>query len=159
MRMKKHKFWVYAVAIAIPEAVGALAGFLTRTGIEGFRNVPQSALTPPAIVFPVVWTVLYALMGVGSARVWLSDESPERTKGLSLYLFQLIFNFFWSIFFFNMKAYGFSLLWILGLWLLILLMIRSFNKMDKPAARQQIPYLLWVSFAAYLNYTVWKLNG
>ena len=86
MRMKKHKFWVYAVAIAIPEAVGALAGFLTRTGIDEFRNVPQSALTPPAIVFPVVWTALYALMGIGSARVWLSDESPERTKGLSLYL-------------------------------------------------------------------------
>lgn len=159
MRMKKHKFWVYAVAIAIAEAVGALAGFLTRTGIEGFRNVSQSALTPPAIVFPVVWTVLYALMGIGSARVWLSDESPERTKGLSLYLFQLIFNFFWSIFFFNMEAYGFSLLWILGLWLLILLMICSFNKMDKAAAWLQIPYLLWVSFAAYLNYTVWKLNG
>ena len=119
----------------------------------------QSALTPPAIVFPVVWTVLYALMGIGSARVWLSDESPERTKGLSLYLFQLIFNFFWSIFFFNMEAYGFSLLWILGLWLLILLMICSFNKMDKAAAWLQIPYLLWVSFAAYLNYTVWKLNG
>ena len=159
MRMKKNKFWVYAVAIAIPEAVGALAGFLTRTGIEGFRNVPQSALTPPAIAFPVVWTVLYALMGIGSARVWLSDESPERTKGLSLHLFQLIFNFFWSIVFFNMKAYGFSLLWILGLWLLILLMICSFNKMDKAAAWLQIPYLLWVSFAAYLNYTVWKLNG
>lgn len=159
MRMKKRKLWVYAAAIAIPEAVGALAGFLTREGIRNFRNVAQSALTPPTIVFPIVWTVLYALMGVSLARIWLSDESPERTKGLSLYLFQLIFNFFWSIFFFNMKAYGFSLLWILGLWLLILLMIRAFGKVDKTAAYLQIPYLLWVTFAAYLNYQVWQMNS
>lgn len=159
MRMKKRKLWVYAAAIAIPEAVGALAGFLTREGIRNFQNVTQSALTPPAIVFPIVWTVLYALKGVSLARIWLSDESPERTRGLTLFLFQLIFNFFWSLFFFNMEAYGFALLWILGLWLLILLMIRSFSKVDMLAARLQIPYLLWVTFAAYLNDVVWKLNG
>ena len=89
----------------------------------------------------------------------MTEISEERTKGLTLYLFQLIFNFFWSIFFFNMEAYGFSLLWILGLWLLILFMIRSFNKADKLAAALQIPYLLWVSLATYLNYAVWRLNG
>ena len=158
MRMKNRKLWVYAVAIAIPEAVGVLAGFLTRAGILNFQNVPQSALTPPAVIFPIVWTILYALMGISSARIWMTEISDERTKGLTLYLFQLIFNFFWSIFFFNMEAYGFSLLWILGLWLLILFMIRSFNKVDKLAAALQIPYLLWVSLAAYLNCVVWKLN-
>ena len=159
MRMKNRKLWVYAVAIAIPEAVGALAGYLTRGGIQNFQNVAQSALTPPDIVFPIVWTILYALMGISSARIWLSEDSPQRTEGLSVYLFQLIFNFFWSIFFFNMEAYGFSFLWILGLWLLIVRMVRSFSKVDKPAAWLQVPYLLWVSFAAYLNYQVWQMNG
>jgi len=157
--MKNRKLWVYAVAIAIPEAVGALAGFLTRDGIENFQNVAQSALTPPAIVFPIVWTILYALMGISSARIWLSEDSSQRDRGLVLYLFQLIFNFFWSVFFFNMEAYGFSFLWILGLWLLIVRMVRSFSKVDKPAAWLQIPYLLWVTFAAYLNYQVWQMNG
>ena len=159
MRMEKRKWPVYAVAIAIAEAVGGLAGYLTREGIQNFQNVAQSALTPPAIVFPVVWTILYALMGISSARIWLSEDSPQRTGGLSVYLFQLIFNFFWSIFFFNMEAYGFSFLWILGLWILIVRMVRSFSKVDKPAAWLQIPYLLWVSFAAYLNYQVWQMNG
>lgn len=157
--MEKRKWPVYAVAIAIAEAVGGLAGYLTREGIQNFQNVAQSALTPPAIVFPVVWTILYALMGISSARIWLSEDSPQRTGGLSVYLFQLIFNFFWSIFFFNMEAYGFSFLWILGLWILIVRMVRSFSKVDKPAAWLQIPYLLWVSFAAYLNYQVWQMNG
>lgn len=159
MRMKNRKLWVYAVAIAIPEAVGALAGFLTREGTQNFQNAAQSVLTPPAIVFPIVWTILYALMGISLARIWLSDDSKARTRGLTLFLFQLIFNFFWSLFFFNMEAYGFSFLWILGLWLLILLMIRSFSQVDKAAAYLQIPYLLWVTFAAYLNDAAWKLNS
>lgn len=156
---KRNKLLVYVWAIAIPEAVGALAGFLTRDAIQNFQNVPQSALTPPAVVFPIVWTILYALMGISSARVWLSEESPQRARGLSLYLFQLIFNFFWSIFFFNMQAFGFSLLWIIALWVLIGLMILSFCETDKPAAWLQIPYFLWVTFAAYLTYVAWRLHG
>ena len=156
--MKNRKFLAYAIAILIPEAVGALAGLLTREGIQNFQNVPQSALTPPGIVFPIVWTILYALMGISLARVWLAEESGARTRGLSLFLFQLIFNFFWSIFFFNMGAYGFSFLWILGLWVLIGLMILSFYKVERFAAWLQAPYFLWVTFAAYLNYAVWQLN-
>ena len=158
MRMKKRKIRVYAIAILIPEAVGALAGLLTREGIQNFQNVPQSALTPPAVLFPIVWTILYALIGISLARVWMAEESMARARGLSLFLFQLIFNFFWSIFFFNMGAYGFSFLWILGLWVLIGLMILSFYKVDKIAAWLQVPYFLWVTFAAYLNYAVWQLN-
>ena len=159
MFMKRNKLRTYAVAIAIPEAVGVLAGILTRNGIENLRNVQQSALTPPAVVFPIVWTVLYGLMGISLARIWQQPDSPERTRGLSLFLFQLIVNFFWSIFFFNMQAFGLALIWILGLLLLIGLMIRSFYQMDKSAALLQIPYFLWVTFASYLTYQVWRLNG
>ena len=159
MNVKRNKLWTYLVAVAIPEAVGILAGLLTRNGIEQIGKLRQSALTPPAVIFPIVWTILYALMGISLARIWLAPDSPERTKGLTLFLFQLIFNFFWSIFFFNMQAFGFSFLWILGLWVLIGLMLRSFFKVDTLAAWLQVPYFLWVTFAAYLNYTVWQLNG
>ena len=159
MNVKRNKLWTYGIAIAIPEAVGFLAGILTRDGVAAFQQLPQSALTPPGIVFPIVWTVLYALMGVSLARIWLAPESPERTRGLGLFLFQLIFNFFWSLFFFNMQAFGFSLLWIIVLWVLIGLMIRSFYKTDKPAAWLQTPYFLWVTFATYLTCVAWRLNG
>ena len=145
--------------MAIPLAVGALAAVLTRDGVENLQNVQQSALTPPEIVFPIVWTILYALMGISLARIWLAKDSAERTKGLTLFLFQLIFNFFWSVFFFNMQAYGLSLLWILVLWVLIGLMILSFYQVDRPAGLLQIPYFLWVTFATYLTYQVWRLNG
>ena len=157
--MNRRKFWTYVIGIAIPLAVGALSGFLTMGAMESFQeSVNQSALTPPGIVFPVVWTVLYTLMGISSARIYLARPSEERTKGLTIYVFQLIFNFFWSLFFFNMRAFGFSLLWILALWALIGLMILSFRKVDPLAAGLQIPYFLWVTFATYLTFTVWRLN-
>ena len=159
MYVKNRKRWIYAVAIAIPELVGALAGFLTRDGVKAFQQLPQSTLTPPGILFPIVWTILYGLMGIGLARIWLSPDSPERTRSLSLFLFQLIFNFFWSFFFFNMQAFGFSLLWIIALWVLIGLMILSFYKVDKVAAWLQVPYFLWVTFATYLTFAAWRLNG
>lgn len=159
MNVKNRKLWTYVIAIAIPLAVGALAGFLTRDGVDALQEIQQSALTPPPIVFPVVWTILYSLMGVSLARIWLAPESMARSRGLSLFLFQLIFNFFWSLFFFNMQLFGFSLLWIIALWVLILLMIFAFYQVDKIAAWLQIPYLLWVSFATYLTWQVWRLNG
>ena len=156
---KRNKLWTYAVAVAIPLAVGALAGFLTWEGVTDFQTFAKSSLTPPGWVFPLVWTILYTLMGISLARIWMAPEGAERSRGLSLFLYQLIFNFFWSIFFFNMNAFGFSLLWILALLVLIGLMIRSFYRVDKSAALLQVPYFLWVTFATYLTYTVWKLNG
>ncbi len=159
MNVRKRKFWTYVIAIAIPLGVGALAAILTRSGVDTLEGIRQSVLTPPEIVFPIVWTILYALMGISLARIWMAEPSPERGRGLSLFLFQLIFNFFWSIFFFNMNAFGFSLLWIIALWVLIGLMILSFYKVDKLAAWLQVPYFLWVTFATYLTYQVWRMNG
>ena len=159
MKMKNRKPRIYLVSISIPLSVGALAGYLTRSGIANFQNIQQSALTPPPIVFPVVWTILYTLMGISAARIWMAEDSIERDQGLNLYLLQLIVNFFWSLFFFNMQSYGLSLLWVLGLWVLIGLMIRAFHRVDPVAARLQIPYFLWVSFATYLTYQVWRLNS
>ena len=155
------KYWkTYAVAILLAEAVGALSGWLTRDGMELFSTaVAQPPFTPPPLLFPIVWSILYALMGFGSARIWLAEPSRERSRALNLYTVQLIVNFFWSLIFFNAQAYGFAFLWLVLLWVLVLAMILTFRKVDPVAAWLQIPYLLWLTFAAYLNWGVWKLNG
>ena len=97
-------------------------------------------------------------MGIGAARVYLAPASNARSRALLVYLLQLAFNFFWSILYFNLQNYALAFFWLLALWVLILWMIRSFFKVDKAAALLQIPYLLWVTFAAYLNFGVWILN-
>ena len=127
--------------------------------MELYRDVlVQPPLSPPGIVFPIVWAILYALMGIGAARIWNAPASVDRSRGLVLFFVQLAFNFFWSILFFRFQRYGLALLWLLVMWGLILAMILRFRKVDLMAARLQIPCLLWVSFAAYLNLGVWLLN-
>ncbi len=159
MKMKKH--WkAYIFWIVFAEAVGVLAGFLSREGTQIYNEtMVKPALSPPAILFPIVWTILYALMGIGAARVWLSPPTGARSAGLNVFIVQLAVNFLWSLIFFNAQAYGFAFVWILLLWVLIIAMIALFWRSDKPAALLQIPYLLWVTFATYLNWAVWQLNG
>ena len=158
--MKKTDWTVYALWIILAEAVGALSGWLSRTGTEIFSEIAQQPpLSPPAWLFPVVWTILYALMGVSAARIWLSEPSRERSRGLNLFVAQLIVNFFWSLIFFNLQAYGFALIWLILLWVLVAWMILSFRKTDRLAAWLQVPYLIWLTFAAYLNAGVWVLNS
>lgn len=157
--MKTHSWKTYVLWILMAEAVGILSGWLSQDGIRTFgETAVQPNLSPPAILFPVVWTVLYALMGISASRVYLQPLSPERSLGLNLYIIQLIFNFFWSLIFFQAKSYGFALIWLLLLWLLVFMMIISFEKTEKTAAILLIPYLIWLTFAAYLNWSVWRLN-
>lgn len=155
----KQNWKIYLFWILLAEGVGLLAGFLTRDATMIYSNTMiKPPLSPPAIVFPVVWTVLYALMGIGAARIYLSPDSKERLWSLNVFIAQLAVNFFWSLIFFNAQAYGFAFFWILLLWVLIIVMIVLFGKVDRTAALLQIPYLLWVTFAAYLNLGVWILN-
>ena len=157
--MKKRNWKPYAFWIIFTEAVGSLSGWLTREGTELYRTaIIKPPLSPPGIVFPIVWSILFALMGVGAARIYLSPASNARSRALGIFLLQLAFNFFWSIIFFNLQNFGLALLWLVALWVLILWMIRSFRKIDPLSAWLQIPYLLWVTFAAYLNFGVWRLN-
>ena len=154
--MKKTRYfrWIF-----LTEAVGILSGILSRQGTADYEQIAvKPALTPPGIVFPIVWTVLYALMGIGAARVAAASDSHIRSRGLNLFVLQLVMNFFWSLIFFNAQAYGFALIWLLVMWALILAMIAAFFSVDRLSALLQIPYLLWVTFAAYLNYGVWMLN-
>lgn len=149
----------YALWILLVEAVGALAGWLTREGVKIYTDtVTQPVLAPPLIVFPIVWAILYALMGISAARVSLVNPSGKRTTGLGFFIVQLTMNFFWSLFFFNAQAFGFSLVWLILMWVVILLMVLAFYRVDRSAAWLQVPYLLWVLFAIYLNFAVWRLN-
>ena len=157
--MKKFNWKPYVFWIALAEGVGALAGWLTRDGLDIYKQtVTQPPLSPPSFIFPIVWAILYALMGIGAARVYLTPASNARSRGLLLWLVQLAFNFLWSIVFFNLQAYAFAFFWLIALWLLILWMTVSFYRVDKTAALLQIPYLLWVAFAGYLTFGVWVLN-
>lgn len=157
--MKKSTWKTYAFWIIFTEVVGGLSGWLTREGTRiNNATIEQPPLSPPSIVFPIVWSILFALMGIGAARIYLATASNARSRSLLLFLIQLAFNFFWSIIFFNFQNFGLALIWLITLWILILFMILSFQKVDKLAACLQIPYLIWVTFAAYLNFGVWLLN-
>ncbi|WMJ21925.1 TspO/MBR family protein [Paludicola sp. MB14-C6] len=158
--MKKSaiiQFKPLIISILIPLAVGGLSGFLTKNSMELFKNLNQPPLAPPPILFPIVWTILFILMGISAYLVWVSD-SPYKKPALLLYGVQLFFNFMWSIIFFNWEMRLFAFIWLMILWLLIIIMIALFYKVDKRAAYLQIPYLLWVTFAAYLNFAIYILN-
>lgn len=157
MNKKPWKTYLYWILATI--AVGALSGFLSRGGMEQYStDVIQPPLSPPPILFPIVWSILYALMGFSAARIFLAPNTRSRKCGLNLYIAQLVVNFFWSLIFFNAQAYGFSLIWLILLWILVFFMIRTFSRVDPLAAYLQIPYLIWLTFAAYLNAGVWYLN-
>ncbi len=157
--MRNNNWKKYAAFILFTEAVGGIAGLITRKGTEIFNaTVTKPALSPPAVVFPIAWAILYALMGIGAARIAIYGEGIQREKSLKLYLLQLGFNFLWSILFFSFQAYGFAFLWLVALWGLIVWMTLSFSEIDGTAAWLQVPYLLWVLFAGYLNLGVWLLN-
>lgn len=151
---KTYLFW-----IGLAEGVGALAGFLTRDATKVFsESVHQPPFSPPMILFPIVWGILYLLMGIGAGRISLTPQSKDRSIALNVFVFQLAVNFIWSLVFFNLQAFGFAFGWLLFLWVLIVVMIFAFHTADPVAAWLQVPYLLWVTFAAYLNLGVWLLN-
>ena len=153
--LKSDIFW-----ISFPLAVGFLSGLLSREGTEIYGlGIDKPPLSPPAFVFPVVWTVLYTLMGIGTALIGRQPFEKNRALALNVFVTQLIVNFFWSLIFFNAQAYGFAFVWLLVLLTLVILMAVMFFRQNKTAGLLQIPYILWLVFAAYLNYSVWKLNG
>lgn len=145
------------ISIAIPLLTGTLSSFLTGGGMEMFGMTEKSSLSPPAWIFPVVWTILYTLMGISSYLIWRAEgNESEKERALRIYRLQLLVNFLWPTFFFNFRWYGFSLLWLVLLWILVLIMILRFGEISKVAAYLNIPYLIWLTFAAYLNFIVYS---
>ena len=147
------------ICLAIPLVVGGAAGLLTMNSMEAFEALNQPPLSPPGWLFPVVWTVLYVLMGIASYLVSVSDApQEEKARALWTYGIQLAFNFLWPIAFFNLKWYLFAFLWLVILWILILITALRFGRIRKPAGYLLVPYLLWVAFAGYLNLGIYLLN-
>ena len=147
------------ICLAIPLVVGGAAGLLTMNSMEAFEALNQPPLSPPGWLFPVVWTVLYVLMGIASYLVSVSDApQEEKARALWTYGIQLAFNFLWPIAFFNLKWYLFAFLWLVILWILILITALRFGRIRKPAGYLLVPYLLWVAFAGYLNLGICLLN-
>lgn len=146
-----------AISLAVSLGVGGASAMLTRDAMKQFALLDQPPLSPPGWMFPVVWTVLFILMGVAAYLVWVGED-PGRRGALWLYGVQLAFNFLWTIIFFNTQRRGFALLWLLVLWGLILACILRFWRLSPTAGKLLVPYILWVSFAAYLNAGVWYLN-
>lgn len=144
------------LCLALPLAVGCLSVLLTRNNMETFESMNKPFLAPPGWLFPVVWTILYILMGIASYLVLTSGKSNN--TALTVYGIQLAFNFFWVIIFFNLELYLFAFIWLVLLWLLILKMTNLFHRVSKPAGYLILPYLLWVTFAGYLNFSIYLLN-
>ena len=146
------------VCVAIPLVLGLVSSLITGNSMEVFAEVNKPALSPPAWLFPVVWTILYTLMGISSYLILTSDKGGMKVQAIRLYNYQLIVNLLWPTFFFNLGWYFFSFLWLILLWILVLLMILKFKEISKLAAYLNIPYIIWLTFAGYLNLTIWLLN-
>ena len=156
MKINKHLLFI---CIAIPLIVGGVSALLTKNSMGIFELVAKPPLAPPSWLFPVAWTILYILMGISSYLILTSDAGREEIQeALQLYAYQLIVNFLWPTFFFNFRWYFFAFLWLVLLWVLVFLMIRKFYSISKPAAYLNIPYLVWLTFAGYLNLGIWWLN-
>ena len=149
----------YLISVLISSAVGGLAAFLTRNSMKIYKEIATPPLSPPSWIFPVVWSILYILMGISAAIIYKEDSIGEtRQKALITYAASLIFNFSWSIIFFNFRAFGVAFIALLILLFLIIRTIYLYSKINRIAAYLQIPYALWVAFAGYLNIGIFILN-
>ena len=154
-----EKQLTYFFCVLLTELCGMAAGLLTRSGARLYATtIVKPPLAPPGLVFPIAWTVLYALMGVGLARVLLTEASTWRMMGTVLYVVQLIFNLSWCFIFFSAQHYGVAVLWLVALFLLVVFMVICFRSVDAIAAYLQLPYLVWLLFAGYLCVGVYLLN-
>ncbi len=140
---------------------GAISSWLTSDGLRSFAEVKQPPLTPPAVVFPIVWSLLLILMGIGIGLIRCRKASVNPAvydRATTAFWVQLTFFFCWMIWFFGLNWYGFAVIWTIGLIVSILVMIRSYDHISKAAAWMQLPYLIWCCFAFYLTVGVWWLN-
>lgn len=149
----------YVICVLLVELCGFGVGMMTREGTAIYRDtIAKPPLSPAPIAFPIAWTILYALMGISLARVIMSEASGDRTAAIALFAAQLVFNLAWCFIFFKAQRFGFAFIWLLIMFMLVVLMFLRFRKIDAIAANIQIPYMLWLVFAGYLNLGVWILN-
>ena len=154
----KRSVKTFLICLAVPLAVGALSALLSG-GMELYQELVKPPLSPPGWLFPIVWTALYLLMGWASYRVYTSEAPREQVgRALVLYGVQLAVNFLWPIVYFRFGLLLTAFLVLVVLWVLVLLTMRAFARIDGKAGDLLIPYLLWVTFAGYLNLGFFLLN-
>ena len=151
-----NKFWIYVKSILIPVAIGGIIGIVTQSSND-FENLQKPPLAPPGSIFPIVWTILYILMGVSYGILKSNDLTNKKID--TIYYAQLVVNALWSIIFFVFKWRFFAIIWIILLAILVIIMIIKFYKKNKIAGLLQIPYILWVLFATYLTIGIYILNS
>lgn len=157
--MLKRNWKSLLICLAIPLAVGGISAFVTRNGMKEFAHLRQPPLSPPMWVFPVVWSVLFLLMGLASYLVDTSNAGRgEKRSALWIYGLQLAVNFVWPILFFNLGWWLLAFFWLLLLWFMILGVTVQFYRLRPVAGLLLIPYLAWVAFAGYLNFGIYLLN-
>ncbi len=145
--------------LAVPLITGAVSGFLTRSAMQQYGQLNQPPLSLPSAVFPVVWTTLFLLMGISAYLVTMKRSDGLKSFDLpAVYWIQLIVNFIWPLIFFNLAIYGIALAWLILLIILVIYMIFQFHDITPAAGWLQVPYLLWLIFAGYLNAGIWLLN-
>lgn len=155
MKWKKYKPLLLSLGLVL--LVGGAGALVSRAGMPAYDQLLKPALTPLSWLFPVAWTILYVLMALSAVLVWRSNQRG-RKAALTVYAVQLLFNLLWSVFFFGLQWHGFAFFWLAALWLLVLLMVVLFYRVSPLAGLLQLPYLLWLTFAGYLNLGVWLLN-
>ena len=149
--MKKRTF---IISLIIPLLVGAISAFITNNQMETYSNLNTPLLAPPGWLFPIVWTLLYILMGIS---IYISHD-PKRENALIVYSFQLFINFCWPLFFFNLHNYFLSLMILIALILTVIYMLIIFKKINPKSFYLNIPYILWLFFALYLNFMIFINN-
>ena len=156
--MKKRTV-VNVLLVVTPLLIGIASSILTRDMMLEYGNLNKPFLAPPTILFPIAWTILYLLMGIGAALIYSKEEyKGNRSTGITLHIAQLILNFFWSIIFFNMGQYYFAFVWLVILWLVVFSMLMNYRKISQTAFFLNVPYIVWLTFAGYLNLAVAILN-
>lgn len=155
----KLKIIPLIVLVLLPIAGGALVGFLTKNSLPVFDTLIKPVFSPPGIVFPIVWTVLYGLMGLASYRIYMHRDAGEDVgSSLFFYLVQLLLNYLWPFIFFSFRLYGLAFIQLIILLVFIIITFVKFYKVDKIAGYLLIPYILWTIFAGILNFFLWMFN-
>ena len=157
--MKKVRLLPFIIAVLIPLLVGIVSAMISSKGMAMYGTMSKPPLSPPAWVFPVAWTILYIMMGIASYFVFVSDaDSKLKMMALLIYIIQLAMNFMWSILFFNWKLYLVAFVWLIVMWGLVIICAFRFYGINKAAGYMMIPYIVWLTFAAYLNLGIFLLN-
>lgn len=151
------KYLPYIISVSLSLGIGGFSAFLTKNSMPLYSAINRPKFSPPPEFFPVVWAVLFVLMGIAAAIVWCSN-GRKLDSALLFYGTQLVFNFCWSIIFFNFREYFAAFVWLIILLVLIILTTIKFYKINKLSGFLLIPYIIWVSFAGYLNFMIWILN-